>query len=322
MKENPDDEARAERIRSEAAEWFVASCEAEIGSSSREIFDRWLKSSPEHLRAYLRMSAMWESADLLQNAAPLPAVPTLRRTWTVSQLRFGLAACLILACGAVACIAWWRAAQVDSYSTAAAERRTVRLPDGSIIQLNARSGVEVDFSSAQRDVTLSAGQALFAVAKNAQRPFVVHVGELQFKAIGTRFDIYRKPGGATITVVDGQVAVRSHALPPLLVSAGEQAKLGQGAPRVAYKTNVISATSWTEGTLVFAATPLQEIVEEYNRTTARQLVVEDPDLLQYHISGSFPAADPAAIVKFLQRRFGVAVHETSNEIRISAPAKH
>src|SRR5215472_10130618 len=52
-------------IREEASEWFVAFCEGRVDAARRESFDRWLRASPEHVRAYLRISALWESAGLL-----------------------------------------------------------------------------------------------------------------------------------------------------------------------------------------------------------------------------------------------------------------
>jgi transmembrane sensor len=320
MKQTILDPARRERIRNEASEWFVAFCEADIDGAGREAFDQWLKTSPDHLRAYLRISAVWESADRLNYDLPLPAT-TGRDRRTLSQMPFkALAASLLLVCAAAAAVTWWFQ-QGETYKTAAAERRSIQLPDGSMIQLNARSAVKVRYTSGERGITLADGEALFSVVKDAQWPFVVHVGESQFRAVGTQFDIYRKPSQATITVVEGQVSVDHDAQQKLLVSAGEQAKIGVGAPRVAYKTNVASATSWTEGTLIFAATALEEVVEEYNRTGLRRLVIADPNLLKYHISGVFPAADPEPMVKFLQQRFGVIVKETRSDIHIYPPSK-
>jgi len=107
----------------------------------------------------------------------------------------------------------------------------------------------------------------------------------------------------------------------LVVSAGEQAKIGPASPRIAYPINAASATSWTEGTLTFAATPLEEAVEEYNRTGLRRLVIADPNLLKYHISGAFPAADPEPMIRFLQQRFGVIVKESAGDLRIYPPLK-
>jgi transmembrane sensor len=220
---------------------------------------------------------------------------------------------------------WWRWSQPQSYATAAAERRTLRLADGSNVELNARSRIKVDFSPAERGVVLSEGQALFSVAKDAQRPFVVQVDGARIKAIGTRFDVYRKPAESTVTVVEGQVAViddaatdANQAGASLTVSAGEQAKLGRRSPHIAYKTNVAAATSWTHGMLSFDSTPLEQVMEEYNRIGSRRLVIQDQSLLKFHISGVFPAADPWNVIKLLQQRFSIVVEETPEAIRVTA----
>jgi transmembrane sensor len=326
MKQRQLKDERSARIRNEASEWFVAFCEDELDGAGCDAFDRWLRDSADHVRAYLRISAIWQNADVLNHGAPI-AIPSARvPAWSGRGWR--IAACLTIALAAVGAT-WWRFSQPRSYATAAAERRTILLPDGSNVELNAKSKIQIEFSSAERGVSLTEGQALFSVLKNAQRPFVVRVGEVRVRAVGTRFDVYRKPAEATITVVEGQVVViaavsatGNQTIPTLMVSAGEQAKLGPRSPGIAYKTNVAAATSWTQGMLTFDSTPLAQVMEEYNRTGSRRLVIEDPNLLKFHISGVFPADDPWNVVKFLQQRFAIVIEATPEAIRINPPAKN
>jgi len=134
-------------------------------------------------------------------------------------------------------------------------------------------------------------------------------------------------------VVEGQVAIEVDGLPnssvrkqaraptgpasSVLVSAGEQTVATLRAPIHAYRANVYAATAWTEGKLMFDSAPLREVVAEFNRVGLRRLSIEDDSLLDLHVSGVFPAADSAQLVRFLHERFGVAVTETDEEVRIS-----
>jgi transmembrane sensor len=352
------------QVRKEATEWFVAFCEDEVDAPGRESFDRWLRGSPEHVRAYLQISALWESTGLLVDsskidvdalvqravsernnvlalaATQMPAnISSARRTSsrnpTASPAWRAIAACLLLVC-AIGGGVWWQLMRTPVYKTGAAEQRTVRLPDGSTVQLNARSRVELHFTPQERAVNLIQGQAMFSVASNPRRPFIVRSNVAQVRAVGTRFDVYRRSRGTVVTVVEGQVAIQVDGLPnssvrnrvsaptepasSVLVSAGEQTVATLRAPIHAYRTNVYAATAWTEGKLMFDSAPLKEVVAEFNRIGSRRLSIEDDSLLDLHVSGVFPAADSAQFVRFLHERFGVTVTETDEEVRISGAA--
>jgi transmembrane sensor len=356
MKRNEGINKVRAQIREEASEWLVAFCEEEVDAEGRDASDRWLRTSPEQIRAYLRISALWQNQGLLEksrgadvhalvararadsNVLPLAGAATTSvsdpgHTENFSHRRkAAIAACLLLIGAAAAGVLWLQYVRTPTYVTEAGEGRTVRLPDGSGAQLNARSRLEVHFSEAERRVDLVSGEVLFSVAKNRQRPFIVGSDGMSVRAVGTQFDVYRKRSGTTVTVVEGQVAVlpdgasQGEASGPmtatsapgasLLVSAGEQAVVRLGAPMHSYRADVAAATAWTQGRLVFDSTPLREVVEEFNRTSARRLIVEDEKLLNFHISGVFPAADPEPVAGFLRQRFGVAVQESDEEIRI------
>lgn len=117
----------------------------------------------------------------------------------------------------------WFFTQRNTYTTGIGEQRSIVLSDGSTIQLNTGSRVRVRYSDAERDVDLLEGQALFRVAKNHDRPFVVDTNGARVRAVGTEFDVYRKYGGTVVTVIEGKVAVlgKPHALSTSADSAGE-----------------------------------------------------------------------------------------------------
>jgi transmembrane sensor len=128
---------------------------------------------------------------------------------------------------AVAALFLWIARDTArSYSTGIGEQRTIQLMDGSTVELNARSKVEVRLTERRRDVALIEGQALFHVAKDKLRPFVVRAGEAEVRAVGTEFDVYKKQAETVVTVVEGRVETYpgsdGAAAAAILLSAGEQ----------------------------------------------------------------------------------------------------
>jgi transmembrane sensor len=177
-------------------------------------------------------------------------------------------------------------------------------------------------------VELTYGQALFHVAKDATRPFVVASSKTRIRAVGTEFDVYRRSSGTTVTVLEGRVAVLSDERggdsgAPLAtpVSAGEQITIdtpivvsGISAPK---RTNVDAAIAWTHHRLVFDATPLPEVAAEFNRYNTRHLIVEEGGLRDFNISGSFASTDPTSLVRFLEAQRGLSVRDTKDGIYIS-----
>jgi len=250
------------------------------------------------------------------------------------------------------------------YATALGEQRSIQFEDGSTVELNSRSKIRVKYSKQERDVELIEGQALFHVAHDTSRPFIVAVGATRVRAVGTEFDVYKRSNGTVVTVVEGRVAVYSAPqgllprsgrdaaqLPPaqtlpssttpskrvegvhviaqqnpvtlgltssssFLLAAGEQLTVTAEAAQKTVNPNIAGATAWREREIVFESATLSDVAEEFNRYNPRQLVIEDPQLYGFHISGVFSLTDPDSLINFLRQRPGVKVTETSREIRI------
>jgi transmembrane sensor len=232
------------------------------------------------------------------------------------------------------------------YATTFGEQRSITLADGSVIDINSHSKIRVRYTTHGRDVDLIEGQALFHVAKDPTRPFIVGTAATQVRAVGTEFDVYKKIGGTVVTVVEGRVVVllrtegptssniileptrtrtmdqpsvqsQSATNAPMFLSAGEQVIVTHGAMYKAEHPSIAIATSWTQRQLQFESASLSEVAEEFNRYNERQLVIEDPALYDFHITGVFSSSDPASLVRFLRERPGVKVTETAAEIRVS-----
>jgi transmembrane sensor len=174
-----------------------------------------------------------------------------------------LSASVAIACALTGWLAWAAVQWHFTYATYIGERRSITLEDGSTIDLNARSKVRVRFSPGERDVELLEGQALFAVAHDASRPFIVSAGATRVRAVGTRFDVYRKKSGTTVTVIEGKVAVfgPSHPLavpnPPPDAEAGGSARGAQnpvlGTAPIAHPSSSTKAALTAAGEIFVSA---------------------------------------------------------------------
>lgn len=349
------------QIHQRACEWFVEFRNGEPDEAARRAFHAWLQESPQHMGAYLQITALWNEGaavdrkekwtfdTLIAQAAADPGnivslnEPSFSRSLEKermlssprnSPLRVrgeGLGVKVLLAASlllAVVGISAWFVAQRNTYFTATGEQRSIALPDGSTVNLNSRSRISVRYSEQERAVELQEGQALFEVAKNPNRPFIVTSGKTRVRAVGTRFDVYRKVNGTVVTVIEGRVA----ALPPsprerrgagdegpheVFLSAGEQLRIASNTVPRPIPADIARATAWTQRQLVFDSTPLAEVAEEFNRYNTRQLVIRNPALNTFQIDGVFASTDPASLIRFLHERPDIQVTETRTDIVIT-----
>jgi transmembrane sensor len=209
--------------------------------------------------------------------------------------------------------------------------------DGSTIELNALSTIRVRLSKNTREIDLREGQALFHVAKDQARPFIVRSDGTTVRAVGTQFDVYRKRSGTVVTVLEGRVAVAESnlAVPvlnrdlpaqaPIFLVAGQQVTLPtndsakeEPKPR---RADVAAATAWVQKRLIFEETPLVEVAEEFNRYSTRRLVIADRELRSMGISGVYSSTDPDSLLGFLRAQPNIQLSETDKEVRVALREK-
>ncbi|MDE2449408.1 MAG: FecR domain-containing protein [Gammaproteobacteria bacterium] len=210
----------------EAAAWFVEFRAGDVTPLQRTQFEKWLRTSPEHIQAYLEIAAGWSelpTADpdgridlhaLLslarsgadENVVRLPHATAASRSTRHRARPLALAASLAAVTLIIGAGLWIFAAG-STYSTGVGEQRTVVLTDGSTVILNAQTSIRVRMSRSDREIDLLRGQAFFHDVHDPDRPFIVHSGDTIVRAVGTQFDVDRKSDKMVVTVLQGRVAV-------------------------------------------------------------------------------------------------------------------
>ena len=218
--------------------------------------------------------------------------------------------------------------QGSYHPTGVGELSTVTLADGSKVTLNTRSRLEVNYTADRRGVTLISGQALFEVAKNAERPFVVTAGPRQVTALGTAFDIRLDGQKVQVTMVEGRVKVEPVRPTLLQKVAAPQRELVAGEQLVATLESVRSSvrvadaattTSWREGRVVFADTPLPQAVAEMNRYSATPILIGDEALSQFNVNGMFLTGQPMSFVGAVTAYFPVEARSRPDGATVLVP---
>lgn len=357
------------QIYDEASEWLIELQVEDSDSRMRERFATWLDTSPEHVRAYLEVVSLWEDASgldqqrLLDVDALMAAAKAERnlfpleiasaensqagvntpgtRTDTV-QHKYRKVAFPALAASTVALLSaalYWNSWLRGLHSTAVGEQRTLALADGTIVELDADTSIRERFAGKERLVELLKGQALFRVAVNVTRPFIVRSDTVTVRVIGTQFDVQRRATGTTVTVLEGRVAVsptverhlstsvsvqdsRLEPVEPIpalvpapsqnakgtssvnkevLLEAGQQLSLpDRKGSSAPQPADLHSATAWTQQRLIFKSTKLSDAAEEFNRFNSQKLIVDASGLDDFEVSGTFEAFDPKSLERFVK----------------------
>jgi transmembrane sensor len=185
------------------------------------------------------------------------------------------------------------------------EVKVAPLADGSVVTLNTASSVAIRFSPRRRSVTLIAGEALFDVAKDKARPFVVTAGETQIRAVGTSFTVRHLANlPVQVLVREGMVEVskkNQKSAPPLRAALNTEvtAPLSDARPVSARLAapELGRQLAWRRGLLAFEGQTLAEAAAEFGRYSDTKIVIDDPALGREEIAGLYQANDPVGFSK-------------------------
>lgn len=335
------------KLAEQAAQWLTVLESG--GPEERAAFARWLTESRRNVEEFLFMSAVDKVLDgadaqrridveqllahaggnvvaLQTNISPPMAVERKRHR---KALWASAAAAAVVVLG---CAAAWSISELqwDSYKTIAGEQRTLELDDGSMVYMNTQSRLKVHFTKSGRDLRLLEGEALFTVAHDSARPFRVDAGGAVIQAIGTRFNVYKRPQGTTVSVLEGAVRISTEAGSTTqsesaraasgqkdgnTLKAGEEASIAVGRITRHAPAEVARVEAWRERRLMFRADTLADIAEEFNRyNRAPKIRIEGEGIAARRFTGIFDANDPESLAAFLDDYQDLTVHRDNNEL--------
>jgi transmembrane sensor len=298
-----------EARRESAAGWLVRLSAPDLDAAELGDFDAWL-AEPANANAYdaalsVTLELQAAAPDILHEIRTRPARRPMigrpvfgRMGWLVAS---GLAAAAAIALAITPFSILAPATQ--AFATAKGEHRTVRLADGSTIDLNAGSTLSVSLSAHERRVVMSEGEAVFDVARDAARPFLIAVGDRTVRVVGTRFDVRRRGGKLSVAVERGLVEVA-----PADGAAGRGFRLhpGQRLDHLEGAADVrLSAVDpaqiegWKVGRLIYRDAPLADVVADLNEQFAKPITLADPTLGEIPVSGVLVLDDQAAVIRRL-----------------------
>jgi len=312
-------------IDQQAAEW-AARCHDVLMPQDRCAFEVWLKADPRHVGAYAKAEAVLAQldragaagADALRLPPRFPRQESLKRR---TMLLGAAAAGLAVAAGGATWLT--RLLQEESYSTRIGEIKEVVLTDGSMVTLNTNSRIDVHYTKDRRKIHLIQGEALFDVAKNKERPFIVTAGDTQVRAVGTSFTVRLLPQQPVqVLVREGVVEIKRPQVPqasPVRLAANTVAIAPPDAPistEPVARLQVVRDLAWREGRLAFDNESLVGAAQQFARYSAIEILIS-PDLENQTVTGLFVSNDPVGFARAVAISLNLQLEVTSDGVRLS-----
>ncbi len=332
-------------IAAEAAVWVARLHGPDRSTRMERECVAWQARSAAHRMAFERCTDTWQDVECVTlrtyaAATSGMSVPTVRRsTWLPARMHWAVVLTGLLS-GALLILQPWH--DLETYSTGIGEQQTVVLHDGTRMSLNTATRVRVELAPAQRTVSVESGEALFEVAKDERRPFVVRVAGTEVVALGTVFFVQLAPAVGTsgsstaVTLIEGQVTVRAESRDgdggaltgSRLMAPGERVRLvklpgfsTRGVPRETTQVDrprIDQVLAWKRNEAVFDDVALSDAMAEMNRYSRTPIVMVGggaPSGLR--VSGLFRTGDNVGFARAVAALDGLAVREYADRLELA-----
>ncbi len=318
--------ADTDTIEMEAAEWLMRLSEGDISANDINNFKSWQCKNPDNKGTFDKLSAIWDSFAILGELEKYAAenstskksavLATIRSKWLDHKhlTSVAMAAGIILAVFISVFYNYWDSSQttfVATYATAVGEQETFALPDGSTVELNTNSTVNINFTEDARHIQLTNGQAFFKVAHDKSKPFSVFAGQGVVTAVGTQFSVTYRTDIVDVVVAEGRVALSPK---PSEFNINDKKKVALSAPLIELnaqqaaefnekvrKVETLDTAaqerrlSWRSGLLAFSGEPLTEFINEMSRYTNVNIEIKDDDIRNLPVAGYFKVGEVEAM---------------------------
>jgi transmembrane sensor len=310
-------------IRNEAAAWIMQLHAADRTPSADSALRNWLSQSKTHREAFEIASDLWNAGATL----PVSTIGRIARSGPRERLsprRAWLAAAALACCALVAEFVYQ--SRDRSLTTVVGEQRSMTLEDGTHVTLNTATRLKLAYESSVRQVVLESGEALFEVAKDPHRPFVVTVADREVTALGTSFIVRHENERTAVTLVEGKVIVASRGSSAgnardagraiTILQPGERLTFDAHAHPTLDRPALEKVRAWERRQAAFQNTSLLDAIEEMNRYSKKKLVIGDSTAAAVRVSGIFRVGESEIFALALRNTYPLRIAEQGDSLVI------
>lgn len=294
----------------QAIQWMLRLRESGHDPALQQECKQWRTAHHEHEQAWQRVIHLHQDLDL----RAVPGAGLALQTLETSQRRLHRRQALKLLGGAAMVgTAAWVGKDLDTvnawtsdYATGTGERRSFTLPDGSLMQLNTRSAVDLAFNDQQRMVRLKQGELM--IACNPQRSLLVETRDGLLEGFEGRFVVRQDSDCTQVSISHGRVAIHRPGNGQLQwIESGQNWRLNAlGTHRL--EQLEMDAMAWAEGLIVTRDMRLFDFLAQVSRYRHGYLGCSD-DIADLRLSGVFRLEDPEQLLQLLPRTLPVRLRQ-------------
>ena len=288
----------------QALEWLVTLHSGVATVEDRNSYEAWAAQSPECRGAAAEAERLWRA---IGPAARPPSPPLRGKALLGGILAVGLLGGLF-AGGVLES----PAALLADQHTTIGERRSLTLADGSRLDMDANTAVDIEISDNRRIVILHGGRIHVSVRPDPRRPFDVQAAGGVIRALGTAFDVLRSDEQVRVTVTEHVVAVSyaNHGQTgEVRVAAGQEVgfdpRHGLGRP---VDAPIREAMAWPRGQVIFDGRTLGDVLRETERYRTGVVIVTDAGLRNLPVTGVFETDDTEGMLSAIAEALPVQMY--------------
>lgn len=289
-----------------AASWYVQFQSQPPTAAERQAWQHWLNGDPSH-------QAAWNQMEQLQRSLGALHPELTRRALSTTQQRRQVLKWMLLLGGTG--YLGWNVQQHTSlgnawadYRTRVGERRRIELADGTQVDLNTHTSIDVVFDANQRLIRLREGEVLIRTGKSSgQTPFYVETHQGRVQALGTTFTVRQLSDATRVGVLEDRVSVSPADQPGLvrMLDAGESVDFDRQHVGVNHPYSG-SQAAWVEGQLIVLDARLGDVLDDLARYRTGVLQC-DPTSARLRVSGTFRLDSTDAVLANLQATLPIQV---------------
>lgn len=306
----PANETARERADREATDWAILLQEDANDPGLRQRFAAWRAASADNAAAWEETRGVLRLIDQLPPSNPAGDTTghsvhrhrRKHRRWIAAAL----AACLALA-AAPGLLLDIRA----DHRTGTGQVETVRMADGSTIQLAPRSAIAMNDESDGRGVRLIRGQAYFEVTPDPSRSFQVRAGDSKISVLGTAFEVTLQSGAASVAVSHGRVQV-SFPRGTEYLEAGQTLHLPDKASPARGHRRPGDISAWVDGRLIVNDQPISAVIDALRPWHNGIIVASGPGLDRHRVTGIYDLSHPDTALEALAHSHPVRLRRLSS----------
>lgn len=316
-------------IEQQATLWLIKEKDG-LSKIEQNELNSWLNDNTDHQNAYdfnkmLQTSFQTLPSDMLEELSTKTNKGASRTKIieVIKPLAFAAMILLTLSIGMFRYLDDSKPVYMDDYITKNQINKKIFLPDDSTIVMDVKSKINIVFYKNTREVEFLKGKAIFSIAKDEKRPFIINSQNTRIKVVGTKFEVTNIENTTSIKVKEGTVKVSQtynsyKEKRNFILKEGNQLSLDQNGKILTYgKIDIDKIATWEKGFFLFSDMPLLEAIGNFSRYTDLKVQYENSLVSHTLITGKFSISEFSNFIEALPKIYPLKIERNKGILKIS-----